>query len=76
MLDMETKKYTNNKDITVLWTPSKCKHAGVCVKMLHKVYDPKAKPWIKPEMATKEQLIAQIDACPSGALGYIVENNS
>ncbi|SKB62541.1 Uncharacterized Fe-S cluster protein YjdI [Soonwooa buanensis] len=73
---METKRYTNNKDITVLWTPSKCKHAGVCVKSLPQVYDPKAKPWIKPENATKEELIAQINACPSGALAYVIEDNS
>ena len=73
---METKRYTDNKDITVLWTPNKCKHAGVCVKTLPKVYDPKAKPWITPEYATKQELIAQIDACPSGALGYVIEDNS
>ena len=73
---METKRYTDNKDITVLWTPDKCKHAGVCVKTLPKVYDPKAKPWITPENATKKELIAQIDACPSGDLGYVIEDNS
>ena len=73
---METKRYTNNKDITVLWTPSKCKPAGVCVKSLPQDYDPKAKPWIKPENATKEELIAQINACPSGALAYVIEDNS
>ncbi|WP_312324819.1 (4Fe-4S)-binding protein [Soonwooa sp.] len=46
------------------------------VKTLQKVYDHKAIPWITPENATKEELIAQIDACPSGALGYVVEGNS
>lgn len=67
---METREYSKNKDITVLWTAEKCKHAAVCVKMLPKVYNAKEKPWIKPENATKEELIAQIDLCPSGALGY------
>ena len=32
------------------------------------VYNPKEKPWIKPENATSEELIAQVAKCPSGAL--------
>lgn len=70
---METKEYTNNKDITVLWTPSKCIHSGICVKMLPKVYHPKDKPWIKPEEAGWEKLKEQIDSCPTGALKYILD---
>lgn len=66
----ETKKYTTNKDITVLWTPSKCIHSGVCVKSLPQVYTPQERPWIVPENATAEALKKQIDRCPSGALGY------
>ncbi|QBQ41377.1 (4Fe-4S)-binding protein [Sphingobacterium psychroaquaticum] len=66
----ETKKYTANKDITVLWTPSKCIHARVCVKSLPQVYNPQERPWIVPENATAEELKRQIDRCPSGALGY------
>jgi len=69
---METKQYKNNKDIIVTWTPSKCVHAGVCVKTLPDVYHPKEQPWLRPEHAAKEALIAQIDNCPSGALGYIL----
>lgn len=57
-------------DLTIIWQPSMCQHAGVCVKTLPQVYDPKAKPWVKPENATTEELMAQIDACPSGALTY------
>lgn len=68
---MGTKHYTENKDITITWTPSKCIHAGICVKMLPKVYHPKEKPWLLPEHASREELIAQVDQCPSGALGYI-----
>ncbi|AQX85188.1 (4Fe-4S)-binding protein [Elizabethkingia sp. HX WHF] len=67
---METKEYSENKDITVLWTPSRCKHAGVCVKTLPKVYHPKDKPWITPTEASVEELKNQIEKCPTGALGY------
>ncbi len=69
---METRQYKNNKDIIVTWTPSKCVHAGICVKTLPDVYHPETKPWLRPEYAAKEALIAQIDRCPSGALGYIL----
>lgn len=63
------KKYSNG-EITVIWHPERCIHAGICVKMLPKVYDVKARPWIKPENATTDELIAQIDRCPSRALTY------
>ena len=70
------KKYSNG-EITVVWEPKKCIHAGVCVKMLPKVYDPKAKPWIKIDNASTEELKAQVSECPSGALSYFMngENN-
>ena len=67
---MKTKEYTKNKDITIFWTPSKCAHAAVCVKTLPLVYHPKSNPWITPETATVEQLKAQIEQCPTGALEY------
>lgn len=60
------------KDLTIVWQPALCTHSGVCVKTLPKVYNPKERPWVKPENATTEELIKQIDACPSGALSYIL----
>ncbi|VAW20902.1 hypothetical protein MNBD_BACTEROID01-1584 [hydrothermal vent metagenome] len=68
------KEYTNG-EITILWEPAKCIHAGECVKALPKVYDPKAKPWIKIENATTDELKSQINKCPSAALSY-KENKS
>lgn len=64
------KKTYSNKDITIHWQPKLCQHAGVCVKRLPKVYNPKAKPWITIENATSQALKEQINACPSGALSY------
>ncbi len=69
---MEAKKYSNG-DISIVWQPEKCIHAGVCVKTLPKVYHPKEKPWIKIENATTDELIAQVAQCPSGALS--IEKN-
>ena len=63
------KKYVK-EELTIVWEPKKCIHAAVCVKELPGVYDPNAKPWIKPENASVDQLKSQIDKCPSGALSY------
>ena len=63
------KKY-KKEELTIVWEPKKCIHAAVCVKELPGVYDPNAKPWIKPENASVDQLKSQIDNCPSGALSY------
>jgi len=67
---MEKIKEYQKGDFTVVWEPKKCVHSGICVKTLPKVYNPKDRPWIKPENASVEALKKQIDACPSGALIY------
>jgi len=60
----------SNGEITIVWKPGRCTHAAKCVKALPQVYKPREKPWIKIENATTEELIAQIETCPSGALTY------
>lgn len=63
------KEYSNG-ELTIVWEPKKCIHAGVCVRTLPQVYNPKEKPWIKIENASTDQLKSQIEKCPSGALSY------
>ena len=65
----ETKEYSNG-ELVIIWQPSKCTHAGVCVRTLPKVYRPRERPWVAIGNATTAELIAQIDRCPSGALSY------
>lgn len=67
---MEKKVEYSNDDITIVWKPEKCIHAAECVKALPRVYNPKARPWVKIENAETSELIAQIKKCPSGALTY------
>jgi len=64
---MEEKEYSNG-EVTIVWKPWLCEHAGVCVKTLPKVYNPKERPWIKAENATSTELTQQVHLCPSGAL--------
>jgi uncharacterized Fe-S cluster protein YjdI len=65
----KVKEYING-ELTIVWKPELCKHAGVCVRMLPKVYKPKEKPWITIENASTEELKDQVSKCPSGALSY------
>ena len=73
----ETFHYTND-DITVVWKPNVCMHSTLCWKGLIDVFNPKEKPWIKVDGATTEKIIDQVKKCPSGALGYFMneEKNS
>lgn len=66
---MDIHKYDNG-ELTIIWKPTVCIHSAVCVKTLPKVYNPRAKPWIKMDNATTEELMNQIKKCPSGALSY------
>jgi uncharacterized Fe-S cluster protein YjdI len=76
MEEKSTIKKYRNKELTIIWEPKKCIHSAICFKTLPKVYDPRARPWIKPEAASVQELKAQIDTCPSGALSYSIENES
>jgi uncharacterized Fe-S cluster protein YjdI len=68
-LSEEIKEYSNG-EITVIWQPGKCKHSGVCALGLPQVFKPKEKPWIKIHSASTQQIKAQVDRCPSGALSW------
>ncbi len=65
-----------NGETTVVWRPTLCQYAGVCVKMLPQEYNPAERPWVKVGSASTVELAAQIKSCPSGALGYLVNNGA
>lgn len=64
-----TKHYSND-DITVVWKPGLCIHSKKCWTGLPSVFDPRVKPWVKIEGAGTNDIITQVDTCPSGALSY------
>lgn len=70
MDNKEIIKEYNAGEITIVWKPGVCIHAGICVSTLPHVYRPDASPWIVPDNATTDELIEQINSCPSGALTY------
>ncbi len=63
------KKYTNG-EITILWQPNLCIHAGVCFSELPQVFDLSERPWIKMDKATTKEIIDVVQACPTDALTY------
>ncbi len=58
-------------EITVTFDPAVCRHTGVCVGGLPLVFDVNRKRWIRPELASADEVAAQVARCPSGALQYI-----
>lgn len=62
------KKEYSNGEVTIVWQSGKCIHSGNCVRNLAAVFKPKERPWIQPENASSEDIIAAVGKCPSGAL--------
>lgn len=61
------KHYTNG-DVTIVWKADLCEHSARCFRGLPQVFDPRIRPWIRPENASSEDIIAIVRQCPSGAL--------
>ncbi len=60
------------KKITIHDNRSICAHAGRCTDGLAAVFRLKEEPWIHPDAASADEIIATIQKCPSGALSYSV----
>ena len=63
------KKYAG-KEIDVEFSGARCIHAAECVHGLPEVFNPDAKPWIKPDGGNADEIAKAIAHCPSGALRY------
>ena len=72
--DVEKKMNYKNDDITVVWKPDICKHAGRCVTQLPKVFNLKTHPWITMSGADTNTIIEQVNKCPTGALSWHYNN--
>src|SRR5688572_6601346 len=69
-----TKHYSNG-EVTIVWKNELCIHSTICWKQatgLPEVFNPAERPWIKPEGASTNNIISQVDKCPSGALSYFM----
>lgn len=62
------------KNITIHFNGGACAHAAHCVNDLPSVFRMGADPWIEPDAASAEEIIAQIEKCPSGALSCSIND--
>lgn len=63
-------------DIIVTFDPEVCIHSGVCVRGLPAVFDVRRKRWVRPELASRAEVAAQVARCPSGALQYHLKSDA
>ena len=63
------------RDVTVFYNKSICAHAGICTSRLGTVFNVKARPWIQPNAARAGEVRNTVDACPSGALSYPIQDD-
>jgi uncharacterized Fe-S cluster protein YjdI len=57
-------------EIEVSYDPDLCVHAAECVRGLPQVFDPQARPWIRPERAAAGDVERVVARCPTGALRF------
>jgi uncharacterized Fe-S cluster protein YjdI len=72
-----TKTYTNG-EVTVVWKPAACIHSTICWKEatgLPSVFNPRVRPWVTIDGGSTEQIVQQVEKCPSGALSYFYNND-
>jgi len=55
----------------VTYDPAVCSHAAECARGLPEVFDPEARPWIRPERAPAARIAEVVARCPSGALRFV-----
>ncbi len=59
--------------LSVHFDLGRCIHSAVCVRGLPAVFDPKARPWIRPEAAAVEEIVQIVHRCPTGALQVAID---
>ena len=55
-------------EVDVSFDPEVCIHAAKCVRGLPAVFDTKRRPWIAPDAASADEVVAHVERCPTGAL--------
>jgi uncharacterized Fe-S cluster protein YjdI len=56
--------------IEVTWEPRRCTHVGECFIGSPEVFEPRARPWIRPEAADPDTVAEIVMRCPTGALHF------
>jgi CDGSH-type Zn-finger protein len=59
--------------ITVTDNRGTCCHFGNCTDHLPQVFGERPEGFVRPDAASKQEIIDVVRACPSGALGYMID---
>ena len=70
----DKKEASEGKKITIHDNRGICAHAGRCTDGLASVFRLNEEPWIDPDAASADEIIAVVKKCPSGALSYSVND--
>lgn len=70
---LHAKKTYAIPDIAIHDNRTICAHAAHCIADLADVFNAEARPWINPEGASAQEIVALIRRCPSGALSYTLD---
>ena len=62
-----------HEGLRVVFDARRCIHVGECLRRLPQVFDVAQRPWIMPERANADEVIAAVQKCPSGAL-HVFQN--
>ncbi len=66
----ELVKHYRNGDVVVTWKPALCRHSGICVRGLPRVFDRGRRPWIDLSLSDTATIVAQVERCSSGTLSW------
>src|SRR5256885_12843228 len=66
--DDEPQRVYANERVAVRWNPRRCIHSERCMRGLPQVFQPDARPWVRVDEATADEIAAVVARCPSGAL--------
>ncbi|ONI84838.1 hypothetical protein ALI22I_30615 [Saccharothrix sp. ALI-22-I] len=62
--------------VSVSFDAALCRHATECIRGLPEVFEPKARPWVRPDAAAPDAVVEVVRRCPSGALQYALPDET
>ena len=66
---MATREY-EHEGLVVHWDSSRCIHVAACIRLGDGCFDPQRRPWVDMTETDRDTIVAAVEACPTGALGW------